>query len=110
MDGADAWDNSPTAVIKGVYNMYADSHKAKGWQKYASATVIAYMKALLSQWSALDQPHSVQSGLDESWCWTHFSNEINSGLGTIKRVVGASSNVSELKSMRSIKFGTLVPL
>lgn len=60
MEGAGVWDNFPTVVIKGVCN-YADSHEAKGWQNYASATAAACMKAFLKQWSAVDQPQDLQS-------------------------------------------------
>ncbi|UKZ58144.1 hypothetical protein TrVGV298_012010 [Trichoderma virens] len=65
MEGAGVWDTFPTIVIKGVCN-YADSHKTRGWQKYASATAAACLKALLRQWSVVDQPRIVQSELDVS--------------------------------------------
>lgn len=49
MEGAGAWDNFPTIVIKGVCD-YADSHKDKEWQPYAAAVAAACMKAFISQW------------------------------------------------------------
>ncbi|KAF7511558.1 hypothetical protein GJ744_004146 [Endocarpon pusillum] len=48
MEGARVWDNFPTIVIKGVCD-YADSHKDKRWQSYASITAAACAKALLRQ-------------------------------------------------------------
>ncbi|KAK6344064.1 hypothetical protein TWF696_007710 [Orbilia brochopaga] len=52
MEGAGAWDLSSCIVIKGVCD-YADSHKAKGWQRYAAATAAACMKAFLESWEPL---------------------------------------------------------
>lgn len=49
MEGAGVWDSFPCVVIKGACD-YADSHKTKGWQKYAAATAAACMKAFLYQW------------------------------------------------------------
>ncbi len=47
MEGAGVWDELPSClVIKGVCD-YADSHKPKGWQKYAAATAASTAKALL---------------------------------------------------------------
>lgn len=47
MEGAGVWDELPSClVIKGVCD-YADSHKPKGWQKYAAATAASAAKALL---------------------------------------------------------------
>jgi nucleoside phosphorylase len=46
MKGAGVWDEFPCVVIKGVCD-YADSHKNKKWQGYASAAAAAYMKAFL---------------------------------------------------------------
>ncbi|KAI9681692.1 MAG: hypothetical protein M1822_007044 [Bathelium mastoideum] len=50
MEGAGAWDNFPTVVIKGVCD-YADSHKNKTWHPYAAAVAAACMKAFLKQWN-----------------------------------------------------------
>ncbi|KAJ3549137.1 hypothetical protein NM208_g666 [Fusarium decemcellulare] len=50
MEGAGIWDAFPCLVIKGACD-YADSHKSKGWQRYAAATAAAFSKALLSFWT-----------------------------------------------------------
>lgn len=48
MEGAGVWDELPSCiVIKGVSD-YADSHKPKGWQKYAAATAASTAKAVLT--------------------------------------------------------------
>jgi hypothetical protein len=49
MEGAGVWDNVSCVIIKGVCD-YADSHKAKGWQRYGAATAAACMKAFLDFW------------------------------------------------------------
>lgn len=49
MESAGVWDTFPCVVIKGACN-YADSHKSKGWQRYAAATSAACMKAFLGHW------------------------------------------------------------
>ncbi|KAF7555253.1 hypothetical protein G7Z17_g2323 [Cylindrodendrum hubeiense] len=49
MEGAGMWDTFPCIVIKGACD-YADSHKAKGWQRYAAATAAACTKAFLEYW------------------------------------------------------------
>jgi hypothetical protein len=53
MEGAGAWDNFPIILVKGVCD-YADSHKNKRWQKYASIVAAATAKALLCQWRGID--------------------------------------------------------
>ncbi|KAK1977838.1 nucleoside phosphorylase domain-containing protein [Colletotrichum cereale] len=50
MEAAGVWDVFPCLVIKGVCD-YADSHKSKGWQRYAAATAAACAKAFLQEWS-----------------------------------------------------------
>ncbi|KAL4951558.1 nucleoside phosphorylase domain-containing protein [Aspergillus filifer] len=55
MEGAGAWDILPCVLIKGVSD-YADSHKNKKWQGYASATAAACLKAFLGQWTPEAQP------------------------------------------------------
>ncbi|KAL9033881.1 MAG: hypothetical protein Q9180_005713 [Flavoplaca navasiana] len=59
MEGAGAWDNFPTIVIKSVCD-YADSHKNKIWQPYAAATAAACVKAFLKEWRRADRPQSLQ--------------------------------------------------
>ncbi|KAI5460664.1 hypothetical protein BGZ63DRAFT_488662 [Mariannaea sp. PMI_226] len=49
MEGAGMWDTFPCLVIKGACD-YADSHKTKVWQRYASATAAACTKAFLEYW------------------------------------------------------------
>lgn len=50
MESAGVWDTFPCVVIKGASD-YADSHKTKEWQRYASATAAACAKAFLEYWS-----------------------------------------------------------
>jgi nucleoside phosphorylase len=57
MESAGAWDYIPTVVIKSVCD-YSDSHKAKGWQKYAATTAAACTKAFLEEWRTADKPYS----------------------------------------------------
>ncbi|TPX17469.1 uncharacterized protein E0L32_003112 [Thyridium curvatum] len=49
MESAGVWDVFPCVVIKGACD-YADSHKTKGWQRYAAATAASCMKAFLGEW------------------------------------------------------------
>lgn len=49
MEGAGVWDSFPTVIIKGACD-YADCHKNKKWQKYASVTAAAGAMAFLQQW------------------------------------------------------------
>ncbi|CCC14607.1 unnamed protein product [Sordaria macrospora k-hell] len=49
MEGAGAWDELPSIVIKGVCD-YADSHKSKMWQDYAAATAALVAKAVLDEY------------------------------------------------------------
>ncbi len=53
MEAAGVWDNIPTVVIKGACD-YADSHKNKDFQLYASVTAAACTKALLRHWHSVD--------------------------------------------------------
>ncbi|KAH6686371.1 hypothetical protein F5X68DRAFT_170313 [Plectosphaerella plurivora] len=50
MESAGLWGVFPCIVVKGVCD-YADSHKAKGWQRYAAATAAACSKAFLEHWA-----------------------------------------------------------
>jgi nucleoside phosphorylase len=54
MESAGAWDYIPTIVIKGVCD-YADSHKNKLWQHYASATAASCTRAVLEEWRSVDR-------------------------------------------------------
>jgi nucleoside phosphorylase len=51
IESVDMWDAFPCLFIKGACD-YADSHKNKGWQRYAAATAAAFSKALLSSWNS----------------------------------------------------------
>jgi nucleoside phosphorylase len=51
MEGARVWDSLPCIIIKGVCD-YADSHKNKAWQQYATATAACCAKAFLTYWVA----------------------------------------------------------
>ncbi|KAF5699101.1 hypothetical protein FMUND_14909, partial [Fusarium mundagurra] len=63
MEGAGVWDSFPCIVIKGACD-YADSHKDKGWQRYAAATAAACVKAFLGFWvPSLDKASNLQNGL-----------------------------------------------
>jgi nucleoside phosphorylase len=46
MEAAGVMNIVPCLVIRGIAD-YADSHKNKIWQEYASATAAAYAKSLL---------------------------------------------------------------
>ncbi|KAF9894873.1 hypothetical protein FE257_004494 [Aspergillus nanangensis] len=50
MEAAGVWDILPCMLIKGVSD-YADSHKNKIWQRYASAAAAACLKSILEQWT-----------------------------------------------------------
>ncbi|PKX99487.1 purine and uridine phosphorylase [Aspergillus novofumigatus IBT 16806] len=54
MEGAGVWDNMPCIIIKGVCD-YADCHKNKKWQHYASATAASTMKAVLERYIRTDK-------------------------------------------------------
>ncbi|KAF5680268.1 gamma-glutamylputrescine oxidoreductase [Fusarium denticulatum] len=49
MESAGVWDSLPFLVIKGACD-YADSHKAKATQNYATAATVTCTKAILRQW------------------------------------------------------------
>jgi nucleoside phosphorylase len=53
MEGAGAWEEIPTIVIKGACD-YADSHKNDDWHWYAAGSAAACMKALLQEWPVFD--------------------------------------------------------
>lgn len=46
MEAAGLMNSFPCLVIRGICD-YADTHKNKGWQRYAAATASAYAKELL---------------------------------------------------------------
>lgn len=49
MEAAGVWDTNPCIVVKGVCD-YADSHKNKSWQAFASATAASAAKALIERY------------------------------------------------------------
>lgn len=61
MESAGVHDNLPCIVVKGVCD-YADSHKDKLWQKCSAGGAAACAKALLEQWTSIDQ---VNDGYDQ---------------------------------------------
>jgi hypothetical protein len=61
MEGAGVWDTFPCIVIKGACD-YADSHKTKKWQRYASATAAACAKAFLEFW----EPSTTGQAIDQN--------------------------------------------
>jgi len=57
MEGVGIWDSLPCIIIKGVCD-YADSHKNKTWQNFATATAASAMKAILERYIQTDRPIS----------------------------------------------------
>ncbi|EWZ32928.1 hypothetical protein FOZG_14429 [Fusarium oxysporum Fo47] len=53
IEGAGVWDHVPCIVVKGICD-YADSHKNKDWQDFASATAASVAKAIVERY-ALDE-------------------------------------------------------
>ncbi|KAH8698443.1 putative kinesin [Talaromyces proteolyticus] len=60
MEGAGVWDNLPCLIVKGVCD-YADSHKNKVWQNYATATAACCTKALLKYWTTGHQQPQLET-------------------------------------------------
>jgi nucleoside phosphorylase len=50
MEDSSVWENFVCVLINGVCD-YADSHKTKLCQRYATATAAAYLKAFLEFWA-----------------------------------------------------------
>ncbi|KAL4952197.1 hypothetical protein BDW69DRAFT_185654 [Aspergillus filifer] len=55
MEAAGLMDILPCLPIRGICD-YSDSHKSKGWQRYAAATAAVYATQLLTELS-LSEPH-----------------------------------------------------
>ncbi len=53
MEAVGVWELFPTVVIKSACD-YADSHKNKDWQKYATMTAAACMRSVLDEWDGSD--------------------------------------------------------
>jgi nucleoside phosphorylase len=62
MEAAGVMDEYPCVVVRGICD-YADSHKNKGWQRYAAATAAAYAKELLR---SIPSGPGVQHGGDQT--------------------------------------------
>ncbi|KAL4903897.1 hypothetical protein BDW74DRAFT_185952 [Aspergillus multicolor] len=60
MEGAGIMNSFPCLIIRGICD-YADSHKNKAWQNYASAAAAAYAKLLLLYVRATDDPERASS-------------------------------------------------
>ncbi|KAI1023847.1 hypothetical protein LB504_005031 [Fusarium proliferatum] len=57
MEGAGMWENIPCIVVKGICD-YADTHKKKDWQDYASATAASVARAILERYPLADSDAS----------------------------------------------------
>ncbi|KAG5658065.1 hypothetical protein KAF25_007016 [Fusarium avenaceum] len=66
MEGAGAWDQLPSIVVKGVCD-YADHFKNKEWQNFAAATAAAVSKALIEQYPRTEKPDTrIIESVDET--------------------------------------------
>ncbi|KAI9150075.1 hypothetical protein HJFPF1_09829 [Paramyrothecium foliicola] len=54
MEAAGIWDELPCLVVKGVAD-YADSHKNKGWQNFASALAACVTRAIVERYPRTDR-------------------------------------------------------
>ncbi|RAK91400.1 hypothetical protein BO79DRAFT_104963, partial [Aspergillus costaricaensis CBS 115574] len=83
MEAAGLMDNFPCLVIRGICD-YADTHKKKDWQGYASLTAAAYAKELLAvipRHSVLETPTATLS-LDCKCTWyIYVAENLYVGLG-----------------------------
>ncbi|VUC27366.1 unnamed protein product [Clonostachys rosea] len=66
MEGAGVSGQIPCMIIKGVSD-YADSHKSKGWQQYASATAASTAKTIIMNYF-----HAQESNTSETSQIVHF--------------------------------------
>ncbi|KAJ5983604.1 hypothetical protein N7481_005703 [Penicillium waksmanii] len=67
MEAAGVMDTLPCLTIRGICD-YSDSHKSKGWQRYAAATAAAYARELLGELSTTkcDRNHPFEFNSSES--------------------------------------------
>ncbi|KAL5356413.1 nucleoside phosphorylase domain-containing protein [Aspergillus floccosus] len=82
MEGAGVWDNFPTIIVKGVCD-YADGHKNKQWQKYASVTAAACAKALLREWRVINSnitSHSSTRMAEGHWPEAGAAHDFSKGV------------------------------
>ncbi|KAK2029663.1 purine and uridine phosphorylase [Colletotrichum zoysiae] len=72
MEAAGLMDNFPCLVVRGICD-YSDSHKAKGWQRYAAATAAAYTKELLYCFTPYSDNNPTAQGVaPDTGEWTRF--------------------------------------
>lgn len=57
MEAAGLMDTLPCLIIRGICD-YSDSHKSKGWQRYAAATAAAYARELLGELSMTENEYN----------------------------------------------------
>lgn len=88
MEGIGVWDSFPCLVIRGACD-YADSHKSKGWQRYAAAAAAACMKAVLDHWEPSLSGASCSSALLKAvtdWVsqspFPPWANQLGLGVGS----------------------------
>ncbi|KAL4946085.1 hypothetical protein BDV06DRAFT_209053 [Aspergillus oleicola] len=74
MEGAGIMNIFPCLIIRGICD-YADSHKNKTWQHYASAVAAAYAKLLLSRVRTQAQEHFCGCSPEYLSCATFISTQ-----------------------------------
>ena len=82
MEAAGLMDSFPCLVIRGISD-YADSHKNKGWQRYAAATAAAYAKEILGIISPTDVARTTSANRekDEAMSTQPLSSQTNNFSG-----------------------------
>ncbi|KAF7505264.1 hypothetical protein GJ744_001127 [Endocarpon pusillum] len=117
MEGAGVWDIFPTVVIKAVCD-YADSHKRKDWQQYASGCAAACMKAFLMEWTTVDEPYHGNVAVPQQrlrvvdpvrnvhWTLTRSANNLFVGRDNILNTIEASLSrtLRDVNSIRQQRF------
>jgi nucleoside phosphorylase len=91
MEGAGVWDYFPSIVIKGVCD-YADSHKRKGWQRYAAATAAASVKAFLVEWISEDRSTSPRHLVGLPYSGSLYFSGRTRELSEIRRLLTSSNS------------------
>lgn len=72
MEAAGIMDILPCLPIRGICD-YSDSHKSKGWQRYAAATAAAYARELLEEIPSITRTHEIlASSISELGKFTVF--------------------------------------
>lgn len=88
MEGAGVWDNFPTIMVKGVCD-YADGHKNKQWQKYASVAAAACAKALLQKWRVTEPSITSRSSTRMAEAHRPETGAVNDFVSCLRPVVSA---------------------